>query len=394
MDAGSRPSGRTEVDDLLRAGIRHAKTGAHARARALLERALDLDEGRVEGWLWLSAVVEGAEEKAICLENVLALDPGHAAAQRGLAKLHAQAWPTPTATPPVVVPSAAPPPLWPEPPDPLLCPYCASMTRDRDRRCPACGRDLWIRMRRRDSHSAWLWNLIGARFSIGLLSALAPVVILAFLAQRLVGALDPFVLLPAYVGLPSRAAPGVVRAALGMVPPLYLLPFVVLSVYSFALAVGMYVRWSPVYWLLIAGAAVRFGLSISGVVIGGYYGLLCGGAGVLASIGGFLILLAVEDDFRWDRQRVYLRLDRRSRKGTAWLERAALFADLGMWALAVLHLRAAAAKMPTRTPVYVRLARAYLEMERPDLARATLRDAARIDAHDPIVGELLAELEA
>ncbi len=394
MDQGSRAADRAEVHELIRAGIRHAKSGDRARARELLERATALDEGRVAAWLWLSAVVDSAQEKAICLENVLVLDPEHAAARRGLEMLH-----TPAPEPPEAVARAEesdgvpPPPLWDEPPDLFLCPYCTSLTGEGDRRCPSCGGDLWMRMRRRDSHSVWLWNMIAARFSIGLLSALAPVVVLAVVAQRLIGAFEPFVLLPVYLGLPSEVAPDVARAALRMGPPAYLLPLLALSIYSFALLAGMYARWKPVYWLLVGGAVTRFGLSIAGMIRGQYYGLACGGMGVLASIGVFFVLLAVQDDFAWDRQRVYFRLDRRAQGGAARLERAGLFADLGMRALAVLHLRAAMVKMPTRVPVYVRLARAYLQLDRPDLAQVALHDAERIDPEDPAVRDLLAALE-
>ena len=385
MDERSSSPVRAEVDELLREGIRHAKAGGHARARELLARALDLDERCIAAWLWMSAVVEGAAEKATCLEHVLALDPEHSAARRGLAMLRARE----RSAAPAQAPVAAPvPPLWSEPPDPLLCPYCAALTEEKARRCASCGGELWLCSRRRETHSVWLLNLIAMRFVVGVVGAIAPIVVLALLAQRLTGDLDPFLLLRLYVGLPHSVAPRVARAALQMVPRAYLTASLALSAYSFALAGGMVARWKPVYWLVDSGTVVRFGLSIAGLVAGQRYGLICGGAGVLVSIAAALLVLAVEDDFGWDRQRVYMQLDRRSREGMARLERAGVYADLGMWALAVLYLRAAVAKMPTRVPVYVRLARGYMRLGRPDLARVALHDGARIDAQDPAVRDL------
>jgi Flp pilus assembly protein TadD len=387
---------RAEVDALLRDGIRHAKEGERERARALLRRALELDDQRVAGWLWMSAVVDSVEDRSTCLQNVLTLDPEHRAARRGLAALRAVPN-TASGAASAGVPEEKPEdaayasPLWSEPPDPLLCPYCAAPTGETDRRCPSCRGDLWVRTRRREAHSLWLWNLIGIRFLVGVLGVVAPLLVLALLAQRLAGELDPFLLLPHYVGLPNGAAQGVESAALEIVPRSYLVPFPLVGAYSLALALGQYARWRPVYWLMLLGVAVRFGASVVGLTRGGMPGLVCGGGGVLASLAGFGLWLAVEDDFRLDRRRVTFRLGG-GRQGAAVLDQANVYADLRMWALAVLHLRAAVARTPGRTSLYVRLARGYVRLGRPDLARATLRDAQGVDPKDPVVRDLLAAL--
>lgn len=77
----------TSVQEKLRAGITAVKNGDRIQGRALLEAVLATDERNEKAWLWLSGVVETAEERQICLENVLAINPENTLAQKGLAKL-------------------------------------------------------------------------------------------------------------------------------------------------------------------------------------------------------------------------------------------------------------------------------------------------------------------
>jgi len=156
------------VDELLRQGISAARTGQRERARDLLMRVLEQDQENATAWLWLGGVVDSLEEQEICLENVLALDPTHDAARKGLAWVRQQQEATPPMpaepilpfSPPQarepVSPAAAilredfarrlpPPPPEPEPlpipvldefTDEYLCPYCAAQTAPDDRKCP------------------------------------------------------------------------------------------------------------------------------------------------------------------------------------------------------------------------------------------------------------------
>jgi hypothetical protein len=67
--------------------IEAIRTGNPERGRQILEDILEEDEHNEEVWLWLSSVVETDEEREICLENVLALNPDNLVAQRGLEAL-------------------------------------------------------------------------------------------------------------------------------------------------------------------------------------------------------------------------------------------------------------------------------------------------------------------
>ena len=142
-----------ELHTWLTAGIAAAQDGKRAEARELLLRVVQIDENNGEAWLWLSRVVTTLEDREVCLENVLTLDPANEAAQRGLAEVRAQ-----IETTPEIEPESALPHLEVEPgpetkvafdfssadlDDPLLCVYCARKTSEDDRQCPNCKRSLY-----------------------------------------------------------------------------------------------------------------------------------------------------------------------------------------------------------------------------------------------------------
>lgn len=78
------------IDTLLDQAITAYQAGDVDTARGLLLRAVEQDERNAQVWWWLSATVESLEEQQICLENVLALDPNHERARRGLDTLSRQ----------------------------------------------------------------------------------------------------------------------------------------------------------------------------------------------------------------------------------------------------------------------------------------------------------------
>ncbi len=72
---------------LLRDGVQAARKGQKEHARNLLFQVVEYDERNEKAWLWLSGVVETDEERVVCLENVLAINPDNGPAQKGLYKL-------------------------------------------------------------------------------------------------------------------------------------------------------------------------------------------------------------------------------------------------------------------------------------------------------------------
>ena len=79
-----------KLNALLNEGIAAAKSGQAAQARDLLMQVVEADENNESAWLWLSGVVESLEDRQVCLENVLALNPDSVAAQKGLAWIDQQ----------------------------------------------------------------------------------------------------------------------------------------------------------------------------------------------------------------------------------------------------------------------------------------------------------------
>lgn len=73
----------TMLDDAIEA----IRGGDKQEGRRILEQILETEEDNEEVWLWLSSVVDTDEDREICLENVLALNPDNIVAQKGLEAL-------------------------------------------------------------------------------------------------------------------------------------------------------------------------------------------------------------------------------------------------------------------------------------------------------------------
>lgn len=88
--------------ELLQYGMAALKAGDTVKARDVLTQVTELDPRNEVAWLWLSGAVTTDAEKRRCLEQVIAINPQNAAAQRGLAML------PPAALPPITTPIATP----------------------------------------------------------------------------------------------------------------------------------------------------------------------------------------------------------------------------------------------------------------------------------------------
>lgn len=78
------------VRELLRQGVAAAKAGDKDEAFHYLSWVLRTDSNekqQAQAWLWLSEIYEKPADKRHCLEQVLAFDPTHGVARRGLALL-------------------------------------------------------------------------------------------------------------------------------------------------------------------------------------------------------------------------------------------------------------------------------------------------------------------
>lgn len=93
------------ADDLLQQGIAALQAGNKAQARQLFSQAIRQNPDNEQAWLWLSGAVETAQDKLMCLNKVLAINPTNEAAQRGIAALQkSSATPTPAPLSPLETP--------------------------------------------------------------------------------------------------------------------------------------------------------------------------------------------------------------------------------------------------------------------------------------------------
>jgi hypothetical protein len=432
------------VEQLMREGTAAAKAGQRERARDLLMRAVEYDERNVPAWLWLSDVVDSLDERRVCLENVLSLDPYNAAAQRGLALIQKQQEeqqppPAPPSESPMVArtrtavtPAAAilredfdnhrPPEPEPEPEpltpaqdefsDEYLCPYCATPTAPTERKCPACNGDLWAKFRLREERSPWLWATLTLPIFGTLQSGVLLVLLLVYaylahdvrrgsaggsvdFALRLTRAAleiksEPFTLLPVYFGLPNQVPSHVASAALEALPRpvffLFTLPFI----FSLMIFIGLYQRWKPVFYLYLVSAALGMILAVAGMILSPMDSLLFAGLSLIALIATVMLLLGVKigDDFKWKEKRIFLRLDRGLANATDFMVRGDFYAQHKMWAMTLIHLRRAAAFLPNDPGCHIALAGAYLRLKRYDRVAQILEKIRAITPDDPRIGEL------
>ncbi len=75
------------MSEITQLGISALKAGNRDVARNLLTAAIKQDPNDVVAWLWLTGTLNKDEERIACLRQVLKLDPGNQAAQRGLAQI-------------------------------------------------------------------------------------------------------------------------------------------------------------------------------------------------------------------------------------------------------------------------------------------------------------------
>ena len=418
-----------ELDRLLREGVAAAKSGQRERARELLMRVVEQDERNAPAWLWLSGVVDGLDDREVCLENVLALDPDNAAARKGLAWVQqqkgdedslAQNVATEPELPPTdsvpgspmvvrtrmpVSPAAAvlhedfasrrpPPEPEPEPllsvtsdefDDEYLCPYCAAQTKPDDRKCKACGGSLWIKFRKQEKRSRLLWILLAIQAFSTFLLGVAPLVLVIYAGLR-VGVMDTWTLLRAYFGLSTSLSPDVVNAAFAVVPRFVLLLLAIPFIFSLVVLIGLYLRWKPIYYLFLVDAVWGLISALASLFL--IQNIVACVIGVVMAMLRLFMIFQLGDDFQVEERRILLQVDRGLGSGTDLWIRGNFYAKQKMWAMAAIHLRGASGLLLNRPDCNVALAVAYIRLKRYDRAAQALAAARRISPDNPQVEEL------
>ncbi len=369
-----------EIEQLLREGIEAAQAGQKEQARQLLLQVIAEDEGQESAWLWLSELVDDPEQKQICLENVLALNPGNTAAKDGLRRLREQD--------PVSVPEAedAQRPVRGVGPDSSRveidafgCPYCGGPVAGGEPHCDHCGRSVEVRLRRRPGGTE-LIRVVVFFLLLGLAARLE-----GYLVAEVVSA-EPF---PEWV---SRSALHLVigQASFspeGITDDLANLAHLLTLVHNglavlcgvAAIALAFRIRVAYIGSFVVASLVVAASLA----------GLLTGLTGLLPTLfvaGLVAITVKLLADsaiaFEWQTRHYNASLDRNLRDGVDFYHRGQRYGEMGMWAKAAAHWQVATQLAPDQAHYHLVLARAYAQMDYPDAAVAEVDTALALAPGD------------
>jgi tetratricopeptide (TPR) repeat protein len=426
-----------ETATLLQAGLAAAQAGERAKARELLQRVVEADEGSLPAWLWLSDLVNTLEDRELCLANVLTLDPANDSARDRLAMVRAQIEATPKIEPVSILPHVETDELRlrearvsvdfsdAEFDDPLLCVYCAHLTGERDKNCPNCHRRLEVTLLKRDQ-PVWLWvgwtlGIIDVFYSLALLLLLTTILAYTVSAANFSPEpIDAQQVLRAYFGQ-AAAMPRAAQSALFSVLPREVFFFRLGYAAFTALATfGLLTRRRPFYLLYVAGLAAS--------VVGLYYSanlsralITAGGAatplqgivqvalnellGIFATLssalaGGLLLLrgllaFLMEGDFEKVTERLWCVIDKTVREPTTAFVRAKTHMRHGRWPLAALYLQRAIALQPSVADYQLALAETYARLKRYpqsmrllDQAERLTPEGARVQQLRDVIGQL------
>lgn len=386
----------TDIQTWLRESFTAAESGESEKARELLLRIIEVDERNEQAWLGLSHVVETAEERRICLENVLAINPQSSAAKAGLNQLAA----LPTAEPedqplykrytvrrqktPVSLASAVLYPeqqrqewSWAEPEvavqrrghdTPIIaqskfddvwsgeadmCPYCAQALATAVEQCPNCQRNLVREVFRYPKPSPNLYvygTLLVAQSQL-------------FLAQGIYSIIQNQSLVFEAIIFPAT-----------------------FMVIFFSLAIGVFARKPWAFLASILGFFIILTIVIASILtpidftflelpvqdpaitsfidsLGNFFTTIIKIFQLALTVVAFLwALLLVAPDFIRDKQRLTAALHKRLKLAADYHARAKELARQGMWASAVLHWQYAAGQEPHNILYQRHLGLAYAQL--------------------------------
>jgi tetratricopeptide (TPR) repeat protein len=364
------------IEQLLQEGIAAAQVGQKEQARQMLLRVIAQDEKLEAAWLWLSGVVDDPEEKEICLENVLALNPGNTAAQDGLRRLREQnhgSVPEPGSIPPPQEEDAQRPVdgARPESPrveiDPFGCPYCGGPVGGQEPCCDHCGRSVEVRLHRRPG-GAELARVVVFFLLVGIAAWLE-----GHLVSEVVSA-EPFPewvsrsALHLAIGRASFSPEGITDDLANLAHLLTLVHNVLAALCAVA-AAGLALRSRVAYIGSFVLAGLLVAASLAGLLTGltGWLPTLLL-AGLVAITVKWLADSAIA--FEWQTRYYNSSLDRNLRDGVDFYHRGQRYGEMRMWAKAAAHWQVATQLAPDQVHYHLALSKAYAQMDYPDAAVA------------------------
>jgi tetratricopeptide (TPR) repeat protein len=364
------------VQSWLRDGIAAAKAGDKEQARELLMRVIEQDERNEQGWLWLSGVVDSDEDRLVCLENVLTLNPDNVRARAGIGLLRERGVQIDEPSEgeeldgdveliePAPFSDGSAPPVSDAFLGPDGCVYCGRTVGERDARCPHCGGRLVTKQFRRAERSP-IGYLLHAYWIVLACVNVADAVIIGYVwkyGQDIPGVLKgylPYIVGPVVTGSTTIDTfidtDGVIQVVR------YLL--LALTVLAALVALGLFLRRpkAHVAGIALIGLHLIFGVALFML---GFLGSITAVFRGLLTVMLTIFMFNTVEDFAQEEQRERLVPDRRAVNDTDFYVRGREYEKRGMWAKALLHWRRAAAINPARDTYYAAMARAYTHLGR------------------------------
>lgn len=391
----------SEAEASLKLGIAAMKTGQRDKARELFMEIVEHDEENEQAWLWLSGAVDTDEDKCICLENVLTINPENQAARKGLEKLgnsatrhrqivrreitplnlagailyperQNQEWewhdPTPDRqliTNPEIVQESSYKDIWER--DDEICAFCAQELIGDENRCPRCKQELVTKAYRYpqpDTNLHNLWIMLVAIGQLYLLQAIYNIVV----TGSIITAVLPILLLVIFIILAGGVYLRHFWAYITVI--ILLITIIVITI------IGMFIPAE-----LTPLAIVRISPMIDDVVnpLIGLVGSALRGFQLTAIIIALVIaVLKVAPDFDRVETRRIAKLEKGLQTSGSYHGVAQRAAKRGEWATAVLHWQRAAAKEPANRQFQRQLGIAYARLGFYQRSADVLRSALRI----------------
>jgi tetratricopeptide (TPR) repeat protein len=166
---------------------------------------------------------------------------------------------------------------------------------------------------------------------------------------------------------------------------LMLAPLGIIAVIQVAQFVLVYMRWQPMYWVLIALAVVNLVTGLALMFISMNIATVIGFA---FSFIPLVFLFLIEEDFMLVYERIWCGPDKGIRSHSEFYARGREYARNKMWTLAALHFRRAVAGAPNLVAYHLALTAAYVGLKRYDRAESVLREARRLEPGNARAQEL------
>lgn len=367
----------TESSQLLKTAVQAAKAGDREKAHQLLLQIVEQDETNETAWLWLSGTVQTREDRQICLENVLAINPNSEIAKKGLQKLGgALPQPAPPPTPVETVPERWDQPaydlelptannprqqnfddVWRSSAD--LCAYCAQPVTRSDKRCPKCGR-----------------SMIGKEFIYPQRSVYLVIWVILRSLNHGLALLFVFIVGASLSELPPE---------IPMYAPAYWITAISVLLLQVGFTVALFLRQAWAYWLAVLGVLLMvlstIALAVLSVpveptaVLPAWLVLPCASGYIIVQVLYVFMIFLAGGDFKREKQWRVAAVDQRVKDPLVLDKAGKLYAQRGMWATAVLYWQRAVGRSPGNVAVLRRLADGYGRLGFPERSLDTLRQA-------------------